>query len=119
MTNPGERRHYLSLQIREDRVNAMNSPIANPDWLEVIPLWGKIEPLSGTEYNQALQNKSRANLKINTLFFENFNGSQSTNMRFMDLLDGRIYNIEFTKNPDQWRDEIDWFVREDTTQDAA
>lgn len=116
--NPGQRRHLLSLQEREDITNAMNETIPDPDWMEVLQLWASIEPLSGSEYNQAQQNKSRASLKINTIYYTNFNASQSTNMRFVDQSDNRVYYIEFTKNPEQWHEQINWYVREDTSIDA-
>ena len=96
----------------------MNETIPAPNWVEVIELWAEIEPMSGSEYFQAQQNKSRATLRINTLWFENFNASQSTNMRFLDKSDGRVYNVEYTRNPGQWREQINWYVREDTTIDV-
>jgi SPP1 family predicted phage head-tail adaptor len=116
--NPGQRKHLLSLQEREDITNAMNETIPDPNYVEVLELWGSVEPMSGSEYFQAQQNRSRASLKINTIYYENFNSSQSTNMRFVDKSDNRIYNVEFTKNPGQWHEQIDWFVREDTSTDA-
>lgn len=116
--NPGQRRHLVSLQERQDITNAMNETISDPNWVEVLQLWAEIEPMSGSEYFQAQQNKSRANLRINTLYYENFNASQSTNMRFVDKSDGRVYYIEYTRNPGQWHEQIDWFVREDTSTDA-
>jgi SPP1 family predicted phage head-tail adaptor len=116
--NPGQRNHLLSLQERRDKTDALNSNIGNPDWVEVLTLWASVNPLSGSEYNEAQQNRSRASLKINTLWFRNFTAAQSTNMRFKDLSDGRIYNVEYTKNPGQWHEQIDWFVREDTSIDV-
>lgn len=113
--DPAKRKHLLSLQQREDIADPLGTKIANPDWMEKAQLWGSIEPLGGTEYNQAMQNKSRASLKINTLFFENINSSQSTNYRFQDLSDQRIYYIEYTRNAGQWHEQIDWYVREDTS----
>ena len=116
--NPGQRRHLLSLQERQDITNALNETIPAPNWVEVIQLWGSIEPMGGGEYNQAQQNKSRASLVINTIFFANFNGSMSTNMRFVDQSDNRIYNVEYTRNPGQFHEQIDWYVGEDTSTDA-
>jgi SPP1 family predicted phage head-tail adaptor len=116
--NPGQRKHLVSLQQREDITNAMNETIPNPNWVEVLELWASIEPLNGSEYNQAQQNKSKANLRINTIWYENFNASQSTNMRFVDKGDNRKYNVEYTTNPGQWHEQVNWYVIEDTSIDA-
>jgi SPP1 family predicted phage head-tail adaptor len=116
--NPGQRRHLVSLQQREDITNAMNETIPSPDWVEVLEMWAEIEPLTGAEYWQAQQNRSHATHRINTIYFENFNASQSTNMRFVDKQDNRKYYVEYTRNPGQWHVQINWFCREDTTQDA-
>ena len=115
MTNPGERKHYLSLQEREDITNAYNETIPDPNWNEIVKLWGKVDPMSGSEYVIADQHKSKANLKINTNYLDQATAALSTNMRFVDLSDQRIYNIEFTINPGQWKTEVNWFVVEDTS----
>lgn len=116
--NPGDRKHLVSLQERVDITNAMNETVPNPNWVEVLELWAEIEPMSGSEVFQSQQHKSIATVRINTLYYENFNASQSTNMRFVDKSDNRKYNVEFTKNPGQWHEQIDWFCREDTSIDA-
>ena len=116
--DPSKRKHLLSLQEREDIVDALGSTIGKPNWVERAQIWGSIDPLGGAEFNQAAQNKSRANLKINTLFFDQINGTQSTNYRFKDLSDKRIYYIEYTRNAGQWHEQLDWYVREDTSTDG-
>lgn len=115
MSNVGKRNHLLSLQQRENIENAYGETIPNPNWNEIVQLWGRVDPLTGNEYVIAEQHKSKANLKINTNYLDQATAALSTNMRFVDLSDQRIYNIEFTINPQQWKTEVNWFVVEDTS----
>ena len=115
MTNVGKRNHLLSLQERENLTNAFNETIPNPNWNEIVRIWGQVLPMSGSEYVVAEQHKSKAHVRINTNYLDQATAALSTNMRLVDVGDGRIYNIEYTVTDDRGRTWVNWFVVEDTS----